>query len=380
MDKEIFLKLIEERLFFQLVLLTFIFMLGWYVSFRLSFSILKVKTGLIKLFPAIIVMTTYSFVKQAIPVPFSGLLMVASSVTLLLIISKTSILRAIWAILITILLNAAGDILILSPVSLNVNTHKFLFETVYGYIISASAELVFSTLALIILSKFPNLSLIPAFRTKPHRLDILCVAGLCFSFYLVYSNSMRLLEYLRKDSVHVQSQLVYEWVSSLSVVFIIYTTFIFIKSDRKEHAAIQRQNEAKVGLLEEQNRRLTSIYEHLSEHLNSSDEEIKGLKETLNNQQDYNTWLIIQTKQKIRSDDDSIPVAHDLTRREIEILRLVALDRSNSEIAAELYLSENTVKKYTSDLLAKLKLSSRLQLALFAFARGFVTEEELKLK
>ena len=48
-----------------------------------------------------------------------------------------------------------------------------------------------------------------------------------------------------------------------------------------------------------------------------------------------------------------------LTRREIEVLRLVALAQSNREIAATLVLSEKTVERHLSHIFAKLQVSSR---------------------
>jgi LuxR family transcriptional regulator, maltose regulon positive regulatory protein len=51
--------------------------------------------------------------------------------------------------------------------------------------------------------------------------------------------------------------------------------------------------------------------------------------------------------------------AHPLTRRELEVLRLVARGMSNQEIAASLVLSEHTVHRHVSNVLGKLGVSSR---------------------
>jgi len=62
-----------------------------------------------------------------------------------------------------------------------------------------------------------------------------------------------------------------------------------------------------------------------------------------------------------------------LTQRELEVLRLLAEGRSNAEIAAQLYLSEATVKTHTSSILSKLGLRDRVQVVIFAYKQG-ITE------
>ena len=61
-----------------------------------------------------------------------------------------------------------------------------------------------------------------------------------------------------------------------------------------------------------------------------------------------------------------------LTPREEEILRLLARGRSNKGIAADLGLSDNTVKYHVSAILAKLRAESRTQAVAVAARRGWV--------
>jgi NarL family two-component system response regulator LiaR len=63
-----------------------------------------------------------------------------------------------------------------------------------------------------------------------------------------------------------------------------------------------------------------------------------------------------------------------LTDREIDVARRVAEGRSNQEIAQELVISEKTVKTHVSNILAKLRLSDRTQLAIYVIRSGLAED------
>jgi two-component system nitrate/nitrite response regulator NarL len=68
-------------------------------------------------------------------------------------------------------------------------------------------------------------------------------------------------------------------------------------------------------------------------------------------------------------DKEPDPIA-DLSKREEQILRLVAQGRSNKEVGRELDLQEKTVKHYMTNILQKLQVRNRVEAALLARERG----------
>lgn len=67
-----------------------------------------------------------------------------------------------------------------------------------------------------------------------------------------------------------------------------------------------------------------------------------------------------------------------LTDREAEVLRLVARGNSNPQIAAELCITVNTVKSHLKNILSKLQLDNRTQVAAYAVQSGLLPGENTK--
>jgi NarL family two-component system response regulator LiaR len=77
--------------------------------------------------------------------------------------------------------------------------------------------------------------------------------------------------------------------------------------------------------------------------------------------------------QEITHPSDRPPTPDPLTKREAEVLLLVAQGLSNQDIATKLYISDATVRSHVSSILSKLHLATRIQAALYALREGLVS-------
>lgn len=81
--------------------------------------------------------------------------------------------------------------------------------------------------------------------------------------------------------------------------------------------------------------------------------------------------------QEMRGEKRDTPnLFHELSDRELEVLRLIADGRSNAEIARKLVISEKTVKGHVSNILGKLHMLDRTQAAVFAWRQGLIARRD----
>jgi DNA-binding NarL/FixJ family response regulator len=84
------------------------------------------------------------------------------------------------------------------------------------------------------------------------------------------------------------------------------------------------------------------------------------------------TERLLRGLEHVRRDFDALDPPDPLTKREVEILRLMAGGYSNREIAGALGTAEGTVKNHASSILSKLGVRDRTRAVLKALERGYI--------
>lgn len=103
------------------------------------------------------------------------------------------------------------------------------------------------------------------------------------------------------------------------------------------------------------------------------DKLVEALHRALQGEVTLHPRVAARVLQNIRGESDEEPqLLADLTDRELDVLKLIANGLSNSQIAEKLVISENTVKGHVSNILSKLHLADRTQVAVYAWQRGIV--------
>jgi two-component system, NarL family, response regulator NreC len=83
------------------------------------------------------------------------------------------------------------------------------------------------------------------------------------------------------------------------------------------------------------------------------------------------TYLQPELGARLAAEPDT-PTQDDLSERELEVLRLIALGHTNNEIAEQLYLSVRTVESHRAHIQQKLSMTTRSELVRYAIERGLI--------
>jgi NarL family two-component system response regulator LiaR len=116
---------------------------------------------------------------------------------------------------------------------------------------------------------------------------------------------------------------------------------------------------------------LSYILKHVS-----AEELVDAVRKAARGEVVMSPQVAARVMRELRQGADERPALDtDLSEREIEVLRLIAEGRSNTEIAERLVISEHTVKRHVSNILSKLHLADRTQAAVYAWREGMVDKE-----
>jgi NarL family two-component system response regulator LiaR len=105
------------------------------------------------------------------------------------------------------------------------------------------------------------------------------------------------------------------------------------------------------------------------------DDLLDAIRKVHNNQPFMKSETLMRLMKGIKYLPEKFPFSEQLTAREMEIVKIVALGSSNHEIADQLNISERTAMKHVSNILHKLQLENRTQLALYAAREGLISLE-----
>jgi DNA-binding NarL/FixJ family response regulator len=85
---------------------------------------------------------------------------------------------------------------------------------------------------------------------------------------------------------------------------------------------------------------------------------------------DGNVWMPPTLQARLAGNESA--AAERLTRRELDVVRHLAIGLKNADIAQQLSISEETVKAHLSNVFGKLRVRDRVELALYAVRAGIV--------
>ncbi len=105
------------------------------------------------------------------------------------------------------------------------------------------------------------------------------------------------------------------------------------------------------------------------------DELMRAIRQVHRGEASLHPTIARQVLQELSRLADAPPSLDPLSKRELEVLRALAIGQSNHEIADHLSIGEATVRSHVSNILSKLHLASRTQAAIYALRKGIAPLE-----
>lgn len=105
---------------------------------------------------------------------------------------------------------------------------------------------------------------------------------------------------------------------------------------------------------------------------------VNAIRAVANGDKIFHPSLMEKLAREIKKDGEEDVLSEPLTEREKEILALLVRGKSNREIAAQLFISEKTVKNHLTHIFRKIGVEDRTQAAIFALQKGLVEDKKLR--
>lgn len=108
----------------------------------------------------------------------------------------------------------------------------------------------------------------------------------------------------------------------------------------------------------------------------SAEELVAAIRKAARGEAVLHPRIAVQLMQSLHEKQSDRDPFAELSERELQVLHLIAQGLSNASIAERLFISEKTVKSHVGNILSKLHLDDRTQVAVYAWREGFVKNEK----
>jgi two-component system, NarL family, response regulator LiaR len=112
----------------------------------------------------------------------------------------------------------------------------------------------------------------------------------------------------------------------------------------------------------------------------SPEDLVRAIRQTAAGESSLNPTVARRLLRELAQSGSGVVPPEPLSKREIDVLRLVAHGLPNEQIGARLFISEATVRTHVSNVLVKLGLTNRTQAALYALRHGLASIDDVDVQ